>query len=176
MRRESGDTHRLNVERDEHIRRWLPSLAVHKLQPILASEFLYNTTLIRGDTRQNDQALHNRVVSHHSGQTLIFPPNVSGRFSHNRQSQHDSGSFCHNCEVMFSPLSRVARVPSLCRVAPRNMSYLVPMVLEQTARGERSFDIYSRLLKERIICLNGPVRFPIPPSQHAVSPVTSPIA
>ena len=34
---------------------------------------------------------------------------------------------------------------------------LVPMVIEQTARGERSFDIFSRLLKERIIFLNGEV-------------------
>ncbi len=34
---------------------------------------------------------------------------------------------------------------------------LVPMVIEQTSRGERSFDIYSRLLKERIIFLNGEV-------------------
>ncbi|RCH98287.1 hypothetical protein CU097_013376 [Rhizopus azygosporus] len=34
---------------------------------------------------------------------------------------------------------------------------LIPMVIEQTGRGERSFDIFSRLLKERIICLNGPV-------------------
>ena len=34
---------------------------------------------------------------------------------------------------------------------------LVPMVIEQTARGERSFDIYSRLLKERIIFITGPV-------------------
>ncbi|RMH60292.1 MAG: ATP-dependent Clp endopeptidase proteolytic subunit ClpP [Zetaproteobacteria bacterium] len=34
---------------------------------------------------------------------------------------------------------------------------LVPIVVEQTARGERSFDIYSRLLKERIVFLNGPV-------------------
>ncbi|WP_114374814.1 ATP-dependent Clp endopeptidase proteolytic subunit ClpP [Elioraea thermophila] len=34
---------------------------------------------------------------------------------------------------------------------------LVPMVIEQTARGERAFDIYSRLLKERIIFLTGPV-------------------
>ncbi|KMJ46308.1 ATP-dependent Clp endopeptidase proteolytic subunit ClpP [Xenorhabdus khoisanae] len=37
-----------------------------------------------------------------------------------------------------------------------NMS-LVPMVVEQTARGERAFDIYSRLLKDRIIFLTGPV-------------------
>ncbi len=37
------------------------------------------------------------------------------------------------------------------------MNYLVPMVVEQTARGERSYDIYSRLLKERIIFLTGPV-------------------
>ncbi|MES2962075.1 MAG: ATP-dependent Clp endopeptidase proteolytic subunit ClpP [Pseudomonadota bacterium] len=36
-------------------------------------------------------------------------------------------------------------------------NYLVPMVVEQTAKGERSFDIYSRLLKERIIFLSGPV-------------------
>jgi len=36
-------------------------------------------------------------------------------------------------------------------------SSLVPMVIEQTARGERSFDIYSRLLKERIIFLTGGV-------------------
>ena len=34
---------------------------------------------------------------------------------------------------------------------------LVPMVVEQTARGERSFDIYSRLLKERVIFVVGPV-------------------
>jgi ATP-dependent Clp protease protease subunit len=34
---------------------------------------------------------------------------------------------------------------------------LVPMVVEQTARGERAFDIYSRLLKERIIFVAGPV-------------------
>lgn len=34
---------------------------------------------------------------------------------------------------------------------------LVPMVIEQTNRGERSFDIYSRLLKERIIFLSGPI-------------------
>lgn len=34
---------------------------------------------------------------------------------------------------------------------------LVPIVIEQTAKGERSFDIYSRLLKERVIFLTGPV-------------------
>jgi ATP-dependent Clp protease protease subunit len=37
------------------------------------------------------------------------------------------------------------------------MNTMVPMVIEQTARGERAFDIYSRLLKERIIFLVGPV-------------------
>jgi len=37
------------------------------------------------------------------------------------------------------------------------MNTLVPMVIEQTARGERAFDIYSRLLKERIIFMVGPV-------------------
>ncbi|MFN8721472.1 MAG: ATP-dependent Clp protease proteolytic subunit, partial [Rhodospirillales bacterium] len=37
------------------------------------------------------------------------------------------------------------------------MNTLVPMVVEQTNRGERAYDIYSRLLKERIIFLIGPV-------------------
>ncbi|RUO21152.1 ATP-dependent Clp endopeptidase, proteolytic subunit ClpP [Aliidiomarina iranensis] len=40
---------------------------------------------------------------------------------------------------------------------PDPMAALVPMVIEQTAKGERSFDIYSRLLKEGIIFLVGPV-------------------
>lgn len=42
------------------------------------------------------------------------------------------------------------------QMQPRNLN-LVPIVVEQTARGERSFDIYSRLLKERVIFLVGPV-------------------
>ena len=37
------------------------------------------------------------------------------------------------------------------------MGYLVPMVVEQTNRGERAYDIYSRLLKERIIFIGGPI-------------------
>ena len=37
------------------------------------------------------------------------------------------------------------------------MSYLVPYVVEQTARGERSYDIYSRLLQDRIVLLGGEV-------------------
>lgn len=40
---------------------------------------------------------------------------------------------------------------------PEQLNTLVPMVIEQTARGERAFDIYSRLLKERIIFLVGPI-------------------
>src|SRR5206468_6506232 len=38
-----------------------------------------------------------------------------------------------------------------------SMNALVPMVVEQTNRGERAYDIYSRLLKERIIFLTGPI-------------------
>ena len=37
------------------------------------------------------------------------------------------------------------------------MSNLVPMVVEQTSRGERAYDIYSRMLKERIVFLTGPI-------------------
>ena len=38
-----------------------------------------------------------------------------------------------------------------------HMSNLVPMVVEQSSKGERAYDIYSRLLKERIVFLVGPV-------------------
>ncbi|XP_022101718.1 ATP-dependent Clp protease proteolytic subunit, mitochondrial-like [Acanthaster planci] len=41
--------------------------------------------------------------------------------------------------------------------AVRANSPMVPIVIEQTGRGERAYDIYSRLLKERIICLMGPI-------------------
>ena len=37
------------------------------------------------------------------------------------------------------------------------MNSLIPMVVEQTSKGERAYDIYSRLLKERIVFLVGPV-------------------
>ena len=37
------------------------------------------------------------------------------------------------------------------------LNSLIPMVVEQTSKGERAFDIYSRLLKERIVFLVGPV-------------------
>ena len=43
----------------------------------------------------------------------------------------------------------------LRRTLPSNA--LIPMVLESSSRGERSYDIYSRLLRERIICCHGPV-------------------
>src|ERR1700687_5884420 len=40
---------------------------------------------------------------------------------------------------------------------PKTMEYLIPTVIEKTQNGERAYDIYSRLLKERIIFLVGPV-------------------
>ena len=47
------------------------------------------------------------------------------------------------------------------------MNALVPMVVEQTNRGERAYDIYSRLLKERIVFLTGPV------DDHVASVITA---
>jgi ATP-dependent Clp protease protease subunit len=47
--------------------------------------------------------------------------------------------------------------PTMRDPAETYMNYLVPMVVEQTNRGERAYDIYSRLLKERIIFITGPV-------------------
>jgi len=42
-------------------------------------------------------------------------------------------------------------------VSPASQLPLIPIVIEQTGRGERAYDIYSRLLKERIICVMGPI-------------------
>src|ERR1700741_2555115 len=54
---------------------------------------------------------------------------------------------------------------------PRNvyMNTLVPMVVEQTARGERAYDIYSRLLKERIVFVTGPIE------DNVASLITAPL-
>ena len=49
------------------------------------------------------------------------------------------------------------------------MNSLIPMVVEQTSRGERAFDIYSRLLKERIVFVVGPI------NDHVASLVTAQI-
>ncbi|XP_065089147.1 ATP-dependent Clp protease proteolytic subunit, mitochondrial [Ochlerotatus camptorhynchus] len=55
-----------------------------------------------------------------------------------------------------SILKNVANVRNLHASSSRLLN-LVPIVVEQTGRGERAYDIFSRLLKERIICLMGPI-------------------
>lgn len=43
-------------------------------------------------------------------------------------------------------------------ITRRNASFAIPMVIERSGNGERAYDIYSRLLKDRIICLHAPVK------------------
>ncbi len=52
-------------------------------------------------------------------------------------------------------------------IIDEHMNTLIPMVVEQTSRGERAFDIYSRLLKERIVFVVGPI------NDHVASLVTA---
>ena len=49
----------------------------------------------------------------------------------------------------------------MSREFEEQMNSLIPMVVEQTSKGERAYDIYSRLLKERIVFLVGPVNDPV---------------
>ena len=58
-----------------------------------------------------------------------------------------------------SPFSTWPTTPT----TPTNSTtaYGIPIVLEHTGNGERVYDIYSRLLKERIVCLHGPVTDPL---------------
>lgn len=60
---------------------------------------------------------------------------------------------------MFAASRRLTSLLSAipCRRGLNVTSGLIPIVIEQTGRGERAYDIYSRLLKERIICLFGSV-------------------
>ena len=46
---------------------------------------------------------------------------------------------------------------SLMNKIPEHLNTLIPMVVEQSSRGERAYDIYSRLLKERIVFVVGPI-------------------
>ena len=66
---------------------------------------------------------------------------------------------------MYPTLIRSIFSRSIAQIQPRtsfhlssrNSLPLVPIVIEQTGRGERAYDIYSRLLKERIICVMGQI-------------------
>jgi len=66
-----------------------------------------------------------------------------------------SSTILRNC--FTKQASHKRSTPSLSYDNHRSMSGLVPIVLENGVGGERSFDIYSRLLRERIICVHGQV-------------------
>ena len=55
--------------------------------------------------------------------------------------------------------SRLARSARPLHASSRAQLGMVPIVIQQTGRGERAFDIFSRLLQERIVCLMGPVHW-----------------
>jgi ATP-dependent Clp protease, protease subunit len=63
----------------------------------------------------------------------------------------------------YSPVNRITPSTSTCHFHPHQHRryYTVPIVLESGSLGERSFDIYSRLLRERIICVHGEVTDPM---------------
>lgn len=62
--------------------------------------------------------------------------------------------------IAGSKLQYTSSISGSCRngwtAGGRNYS-LIPMVIEHSSRGERAYDIFSRLLKERIVCINGPI-------------------
>ena len=62
----------------------------------------------------------------------------------------------HKNIFIFFLFDSFQSILSRSSIQKRNLG-LVPIVIEQTGRGERAYDIFSRLLKERIICLMGPI-------------------
>ena len=71
----------------------------------------------------------------------------------------------HNIKIEYGPRNAIFFCPIVVKCAIEFLykegcpmsSYLVPTVIEQTAHGERAYDIYSRLLKDRIIMLSGEI-------------------
>ncbi|KAG1362803.1 ATP-dependent Clp protease proteolytic subunit 2, mitochondrial [Cocos nucifera] len=59
--------------------------------------------------------------------------------------------------ALARPCSFYATAASASALRPLRSYGLVPMVIEHTSRGERAYDIFSRLLKERIVCINGAI-------------------
>ncbi|XP_074601688.1 caseinolytic protease proteolytic subunit [Brevipalpus obovatus] len=69
-----------------------------------------------------------------------------------------SSSSCSPISMLLSSFrAQRHQVLSPFRLTGRRSLHLVPIVVEQTGTGERSYDIFSRLLKERIVCLMGPI-------------------
>ena len=60
-------------------------------------------------------------------------------------------------QFLDSPFANAQVQNTLTRGLNQPQAALVPMVIEQSSRGERSFDIYSRLLRERVVFLTGQV-------------------
>lgn len=63
------------------------------------------------------------------------------------------------CPQIFGVVSSACSslLPQLSCLQSRRSFNFIPYVIETSSRGERAYDIYSRLLKERIVCLNGPI-------------------
>ncbi|XP_078440033.1 nuclear-encoded CLP protease P7 [Wolffia australiana] len=60
--------------------------------------------------------------------------------------------------MAWRQIAAAARRQIAAAAPPASRSYgLIPMVIEQTSRGERAYDIFSRLLRERIVCINGAI-------------------
>lgn len=70
-----------------------------------------------------------------------------------------AGALSSSCSSSSASSSSPSSSSLLCRrPAQFSRGYgLVPMVIEHTSRGERAYDIFSRLLKERIVCIHGPI-------------------
>ncbi|XP_036222759.1 ATP-dependent Clp protease proteolytic subunit [Bactrocera oleae] len=59
--------------------------------------------------------------------------------------------------MLMQSLERIWKLSLGKTTSNKRYIHLIPMVVEQTGRGERAYDIFSRLLKERIVCVMGPI-------------------
>lgn len=116
----------------------------------------YNTVLEQQSHRTSIRRHTTMTIRHTALNRLI--PKCWARHGAGLSSGRQQAFHPQNKDPLASSSSSSRPTPSSSSTPPfSRRSYTVPIVLEQGALGERSFDIYSRLLRERIVCVHGPV-------------------
>ncbi|CAF3835839.1 unnamed protein product [Rotaria magnacalcarata] len=116
--------------------------------PTLTDDLPTQTEEIHFD-ENNHQEQFIKTISPENSQQQQRPDKNQRRFALMRQLAEKSNK-------TMLPMQSLAK-RALIHISAKKFYPLIPMVIEQTGRGERAYDIYSRLLKERIICVMGPI-------------------
>tara|TARA_R110002051_G_scaffold184196_1_gene253625 strand:- start:8887 stop:9858 length:972 start_codon:yes stop_codon:yes gene_type:complete len=133
--------------------RWLPGTDLAQDEPLALEEGSAVSYRMRDSAPPHEES----VVTFQ-----IAADGSGGHAARNHTASCGRGAGCRQCKWRDDDAGRLR--PSLIPISTkqwrspmRDTMQLVPMVVEQSQRGERSFDIYSRLLREKIVFVNGEI-------------------